>query len=72
VLFIGLGLIAIVGGIIWIRKLSEPEESDKKTEEDERLINIGFGEYNTKGLVAFRGITAIVVGVICVIVGILV
>jgi hypothetical protein len=70
--FLALGLIMIVGGIIWISRLSQSEENEKKTDDDEKLINVGFGEYNTQGLVAFRGITAIVVGAIFVIAGILV
>jgi hypothetical protein len=70
--FLALGLIMIVGGIIWISRLSQPEENDKKTADDEKLINVGFGEYDTQGLVAFRGIAAIVVGAIFVLVGILI
>jgi hypothetical protein len=70
--FLALGLIMIVGGIVWISRLSQSEENDKKTADDEKLINVGFGEYDTQGLVAFRGIAAIVVGAIFVLVGILI
>ena len=70
--FIILGLIAIVGGIVWIWRLSEPEETDQKTDDDERLIKVGFGEYNTEGLVAIRGIGLIVLGAILVVAGILI
>ena len=66
------GLIMIVGGIIWLLRLSQSEEDDKKTADDEKLINVGFGKYDTEGLVAFRGITAIVVGAIFIVVGILI
>lgn len=70
--FLVLGLIMIVGGLVWISRLSQSEENDKKTADDEKLISVGLGEYETQGLVAFRGIAAIVVGAIFVLVGILI
>lgn len=71
--FLLLGLIMIIGGIIWISKLSPSEKDDKKTANNgEKLINVGFGEYNTEGLVMFRGIAAIIVGIIFVVVGFLI
>jgi hypothetical protein len=71
--FLLLGLIMIIGGIIWISRLSLSEEDDKKpANDDEKLINVGFGEYNTEGLVMFRGIPAIIVGIIFLVVGILI
>jgi uncharacterized membrane protein HdeD (DUF308 family) len=71
--FLLLGLIMIIGGIIWISRLSLSEEDDKKpANDDEKLINVGFGEYNTEGLVMFRGIAAIIVGIIFLVVGILI
>jgi len=71
--FLLLGLIMIIGGIIWISRLSPSEEDDKKrANDDEKLINVGFGEYDTEGLVMFRGIVAIIVGIIFLVVGILI
>jgi len=71
--FLLLGLIMIIGGIIWISRLSPSEEDDKKrANDDEKLINVGFGEYDTEGLVMFRGIAAIIVGIIFLAVGILI
>jgi len=71
--FLLLGLITIIGGIIWISRLSHSEEDAKKTANDgEKLINVGFGEYNTEGLVMFRGIAAIIIGIIFVVVGFLI
>jgi hypothetical protein len=71
--FILLGLITIIGGIIWISRLSSSEEDAKKTASDgEKLVNVGFGEYDTEGLVRFRGIAAIIVGIIFVVVGFLI
>ena len=71
--FLLLGLIMIIGGIIWISRLSPSEEDDKKpANNDEKLINVGFGEYNTEGLIMFRGIAAIIVGIIFLVVGILI
>jgi hypothetical protein len=71
--FLLLGLIMVIGGIIWISKLSPSEEDDEKTADNgEKLINVGFGEYNTEGLVMFRGIIAIIAGIILVVVGFLI
>ena len=71
--FLLLGLIMIIGGIIWVSRLSPSEEDDKKTANNgEKLINVGFGEYDTEGLVMFRGIVAIIVGIIFVVVGFLI
>ena len=71
--FLLLGLIAIIGGIIWISKLSRSEWDDEKTTDNgERLINVGWGDYNTEGLVMFRGIAAIIVGIILVVAGFLI
>jgi hypothetical protein len=71
--FLLLGLIMIIGGIIWVSRLSPSEEDDKKTANNgEKLINVGFGEYDTEGLVMFRGIAAIIVGIIFVVVGFLI
>jgi hypothetical protein len=70
--FLILGSIAIIGGIIWISRLSRSKEDDERTTEDgDRLISVGFGEYDTEGLVMFRGIVAITIGIIFVVVGIL-
>jgi hypothetical protein len=71
--FLLLGLIMIMGGIIWISKLSRSEEDDEKTTDNgEKLINVGFGEYDTEGLVMFRVIAAIIVGIILVVAGFLI
>jgi len=71
--FLLLGLIMIIGGIIWISRVSPSEEDDKKrANDDEKLINVGFGEYDTEGLVMFRGIAAIIAGIIFLAVGILI
>jgi vacuolar-type H+-ATPase subunit I/STV1 len=71
--FILLGLIMITGGIIWISKLSHSEGDDEKTTDNgERLINVGFGEYDTEGLVVFRIIAAIIIGIILVVAGFLI
>jgi hypothetical protein len=71
--FLLLGLIMIIGGIIWISKLSRSEEDDEKTTDNgEKLINVGFGEYDTEGLVMFRVIAAIIVGIILVVAGFLI
>jgi uncharacterized membrane protein HdeD (DUF308 family) len=71
--FLLLGLIMIIGGIIWISKLSRSEEDDEKTTDNgERLVNVGFGEHDTEGLVMFRGIAAIIVGIILVVAGFLI
>jgi len=71
--FLFLGSIMIIGGVIWISRLSPSEDGDERTTGDgERLINVGFGEYDTEGLVRFRGIAAIIIGIILVAVGFLV
>jgi hypothetical protein len=71
--FLLLGLIMIIGGIIWISKLSRSEEDDEKTTDNgEKLINVGFGEYDTEGLVIFRVIAAIIAGIILVVAGFLI
>jgi hypothetical protein len=67
-----LGLISVVGGGYWMWRLSHPQENEGKTEDDERLINVGLGEYQTENLVAFRGIVAILLGVILIIIGLVV
>jgi uncharacterized membrane protein HdeD (DUF308 family) len=70
--FLFLGLVAIIAGIIWILRLSSSEEDDNPTTENgDRLISVGFGEYNTEGLVMFRGAVAIILGIIFIVVGIL-
>jgi hypothetical protein len=70
--FLILGLATIIGGIIWIARLSSSEEDDNKTAKNgDRLISVGFGEYDTEGLVIFRGVVAILLGTIFVVIGIL-
>jgi len=70
--FLILGLAAIIGGIIWIARLSSSEEDDNKTVKNgDRLISVGFGEYDTEGLVIFRGVVAIILGMVSVVIGIL-
>lgn len=70
--FLILGLGTIIGGIIWIARLSSSEEDDNKTARNgDRLISVGFGEYDTEGLVLFRGVVAIILGTIFVVIGIL-
>jgi len=64
-----LGLIVMVGGLIWLWRLSHPEESDKETTDGDRLIHAGFGEYNTEGMVSFRGIALLVFGIVLILVG---
>lgn len=71
--FLLLGVIMIVGGIVWVLRLSSSEKENEKTTDDgEKLVNVGFGEYDTEGLVMFRGIVAIIVGIIFVVVGFLI
>jgi len=42
--FIILGFVLVFGGFYWLWRASgPPEESDGKTEDDERLINVGGG-----------------------------
>ncbi len=66
------GLATIIGGIIWIARLSSSEEDDNKTVKNgDRLISVGFGEYDTEGLVIFRGVVAIILGMVSVVIGIL-
>ena len=70
--FLILGLATVIGGIIWISRLSSSEEDDAKTAENgDRLISVGFGEYETEGLVMFRGVAAIILGIVLVVIGIL-
>jgi hypothetical protein len=70
--FLILGLATIIGGIIWIARLSSSEEDDNKTVKNgESLISVGFGEYDTEGLVIFRGVVAIILGMVSVVIGIL-
>ena len=69
--FLFLGIVAIVGGIIWISTLSHTEENDRKTTDDGKPVDVGLGEYNTESLVMFRGIIAVVMGLILVAIGIL-
>jgi hypothetical protein len=70
--FLILGLATIIGGIIWIARLSGSEEDDNKTVKNgESLISVGFGEYDTEGLVIFRGVVAIILGMVSVVIGIL-
>jgi hypothetical protein len=70
--FLILGLATIIGGIIWIARLSSSEEDDNKTVKNgDRLISVGFGEYDTEGLVIFRGVVAIILGMVSVVIGIL-
>jgi hypothetical protein len=70
--FLILGLATIIGGIIWIARLSSSEEDDNKTAKNgESLISVGFGEYDTEGLVIFRGVVAIILGMVSVVIGIL-
>jgi hypothetical protein len=72
--FFVLGLAMIMGGIVFlIFKLSRSEWDDDEitTEDGDRLIRVGFGEYNTEGMVMFRGVVVIVIGIILVIIGIL-
>lgn len=70
--FLILGLATIIGGIIWIARLSSSEEDDNKTVKNgDRLISVGFDEYDTEGLVIFRGVVAIILGMVSVVIGIL-
>jgi hypothetical protein len=70
--FLILGLATIIGGIIWIARLSSSEEDDNKTVKNgESLISVGFGEYDTEGLVIFRGVVVIILGMVSVVIGIL-
>jgi hypothetical protein len=70
--FLILGLVTVIGGIIWIARLSSSEEDDNKTVKNgDRLISVGFGEYDTEGLVIFRGVVAIILGMVSVVIGIL-
>lgn len=72
VCFLILGLATIIGGIIWIARLSSSEEDDNKTAKNgDRLISVGFGEYDTESLVLFRGVVAIILGIAFVVIGIL-
>lgn len=69
-----LGSILVALGAYWFwRALSEPEDSDEETKDDERLIKIGpFGGYQTEGLTALSGIVGIVVGLVLIIIGLVV
>jgi len=70
--FLFLGIIVIVGGIIWISRLSRSDEEEEvKTADGERLVNLGLGEYNTESLAMLKGILVIIIGLILVVNGIL-
>jgi hypothetical protein len=62
----------MIGGIIWIARLSSSEEDDNKSAKNgDRLVSVGFGEYDTEGLVIFRGVVAIILGIVFFVIGIL-
>jgi uncharacterized membrane protein HdeD (DUF308 family) len=68
------GLVIIMGGIVFlIFRLSRSEWDDDEitTQDGDRLIRVGFGTYETEGMVMFEGMVAIIIGIIFVIIGIL-
>jgi len=71
--FIILGFVLIFGGFYWLWRASgPPEESDGKTEDDERLINVGWGQYQTENVVEWRGIVAVLGGCLFIVIGIVI
>lgn len=67
--FIILGIVLVIGGFYWVSRCFQPEENNRKTDDDERLIHVGLGEYQTENLVAFRAILAILFGVVFILIG---
>lgn len=71
--FLFVGVISIIVGVVWILRLflSNGDEDTPINADDDRLINIGFGQYKTERLVLWRGIMALIVGIILIVLGIL-
>jgi hypothetical protein len=70
--FLVVGLILIITGLYYLWRLDHPRQSDGRTEGGKRLINLGFGRYEAEDWVGFDCFLALLFGVICIIIGLVI
>lgn len=70
--FLVVGLILIITGVYYLWRLDHPRESDGKTGDGRRLINFGFGQYQREDWVGFDCFLALLFGVICITIGLVI